>query len=90
MRAVSKTFRLKTDVVEAVEARVASGRAPTMTAMVEQLVRQEKLRLEMRQEEDELDRQWAAAMADPSYREEMHSIHAEFESADAESARQIE
>jgi len=61
-----------------------------MTAMVEQLVRQEKLRIEMRQEDEDLDRQWAAAMADPAYREEMHSIHAEFEAADAESARQID
>jgi hypothetical protein len=61
-----------------------------MTAMVEQLVRQEKLRIEMRQEDEDLDRQWAAAMADSAYREEMLSIHAEFESADAESARQID
>lgn len=46
-------------------------------------------RQEMHNEDEELERQWAAAMADPSYRAEMQAIHAEFESADAESARTI-
>ncbi|MBI3924963.1 MAG: ribbon-helix-helix protein, CopG family [Armatimonadetes bacterium] len=81
---VSKTFRLSEETARALEDLVAAGRAPNQTALIEELIRRERLRLRIAEEEAELDRQWQEAMADPAFREEQADIHDEFALADEE------
>jgi len=88
-KTLSKTFRLRRQSVDALDALVRAGRAESQTALVEMLIAREKCRFDMEQEERELDQAWSEAMKSAEYASEMNRIEAEFATADAESASQI-
>ena len=78
------------ETVFALEELVKAGRASSQTALVEELIRQEKVRLDMQHEEKKLDAAWKAAMQDKSYRTEIRRTMDDFATADSESAELIQ
>lgn len=84
VKSISKTFRLSEAAVRALAALVASGRAPNQTALLEDLLRREAVRLEMEHEEEKLDRAWREAMEDPAFLADVAAVEADFAALDAE------
>jgi hypothetical protein len=79
------TFNLHEDVLTALDEAVAQGNAPSKNALVEQALVRE-LRELARQHRQ---RRWEEAARDPLFLRDLAEIEAAFESADAETARQI-
>jgi alkylhydroperoxidase family enzyme len=88
-KTLSKTFRLGRLTVQALEQLVKAGRAPSQTALVEMLIAREKARLDLENEEQEMEAAWISAMNSGDYCAEMSAIEAEFTGADAEAAGTI-
>lgn len=59
---VSKTLRLSESSARALEDLVAAGRAPSQTALIEELIQKERLKLELAREESGLVREWDEAL----------------------------
>lgn len=79
------TFSLRPHVLEAVDAAVASGAAPSKNAFVERALLRELDDLRR----DQLRARWAAASRDPLFMRDIAEVEAAFANADAESARAI-
>lgn len=81
---ISKSFRLSPQAIRALEELVSAGRAPSQTALIEELIRRERLKLELQMEEQALDAEWAEAMQDPVFREDLEAVERDFRHADSE------
>lgn len=79
------TFNLHTDVLIALDDVVAQGEIPSKNALVEQALRKElnELRRQARQ------KSWQEGAKDTLLLEDVKDVEANFETADAESARRI-
>ena len=80
------TFYLHIDVLDALDAAVAKGIAPSKNALVEQALLKELKEMRRRERRDE----WEKAMKDPLYLKDVAEIEEYFRFADAESAGSID
>ncbi len=84
MRSISRSFRLSPEAVRALAELVAWGRAPSQTALLEELIGREARRLRLEQEERRMDLAWRDAMQDPAFRLDLESVEVDFQPLDAE------
>ena len=89
MKTISKSFRLTSETVEALEELVEGGAAPTQTALIEQLIQRERARRKKVSEEQSLVMEWAQSMLDPAFVADQQEIEAAFASADLEASLDI-
>ena len=80
------TFNLHIDVLDALDAAVAKGIAPSKNALVEQALLKELKEMRRRERRAE----WEKAMKDPLYLKDVAEIEEDFRFADAESAGSID
>lgn len=85
MTARKATFSLRPNVLEAVDAAVASGAAPSKNAFVERALLRELDDLRRAR----LRTRWEAASRDPLFLRDIAETEAAFATADAEIARAI-
>jgi len=79
------TFNLSERLLQSLDEAVTRGAALSKNAFVEQAIG-DALRAARK---EEMRKSWEAAMRDPHFRRDIDSIEQEFETADAETARQI-
>jgi len=84
MGSISRSFRLSPEAVRALAELVACGRAPSQTALLEELIGREARRLRLEQEERRMDLAWQDAMQDPAFCMDMESVEVDFRPLDAE------
>lgn len=90
MATVNKTFRLHEDVVEILDRLVGEGKAPSQTALIEDLLRRADQWHQQERREEELEAEYARAWADREYRAEQEQIEGEFWPLDVEAWRLAE
>lgn len=79
------TFNLHSDVLCALDEAMAEGMAPSKNALVERALINELKELRRRARQTA----WEKAATDPLFLKDIEDVEADFQSADAETARRI-